>query len=128
MDTLIGILENDAAMTALVGAITTLVGWFIKNKVEGEKAERALMLLNGAAWNTVGEVAQTYVKARRRANADGKLTEAEKREARTLALRKAKQIIGAKGQKLLRQVMGDHETVEAHLVSAIEARVASVKK
>jgi hypothetical protein len=54
----------------------------------------------------VREVAQVYADAIKEANADGKLTDAEKAEAKRLAIAAAKRNLGAAGLKRLGRVLG----------------------
>lgn len=117
---------------------TTALGWilsglglllakFVWHRIGNEKVrgilERAWLEVKAA----VKEVGQTYVEEVRRAMADGKLTEREKRIAKEEAVKIAKSNIGPKGLKALARALG-LESVEAWLSNKVEAAVSDEKK
>lgn len=80
-----------ALVTLGVGLLVAFMvkkGW-----VKADLGEMLKLDVAGA----VNAVYQEYVKARKEANADGKLTDEEKKEARNLALAKLKEIGKEKG-------------------------------
>lgn len=71
-----------------------LFAWIVKKGwLNQELAEQLKLDVSGAVTATYHE----YVKARKAANEDGKLTEEEKKEARNLALKKLSEIGKEKG-------------------------------
>ena len=107
------------------GVIVPLVAWFIKKKVDHEKTEHLLLTLNDAVGTAVASTAQVYVKAIKKARADGKLTEEEKKKARSAAICEAKRLLGAKLCKELGKRTGYEAT--AALETYVEAEVAASK-
>jgi len=75
----------------IIGAIATFV---VKKKWVSEELAHSL---EGDVKGAVTSVYLEYVKAKKAANEDGKLTEEEKKEARNLALKKLAQIGKEKG-------------------------------
>lgn len=75
----------------IIGAIATFV---VKKKWVSEELARSL---EGDVKGVVTAVYLEYVKARKLASEDGKLTEEEKKEARNLALKKLAEIGKEKG-------------------------------
>ena len=106
------------------GVIVPLVAWFIKTKVESDKTERILLSLNDAVGTAVAATAQTYISEIKKAKADGKLTDEEKRNARHIAIQDAKRLLGKKVLGELRKMFGDEDIV---ISSKIEAEVADRK-
>lgn len=74
----------------------------IKNETAAGIIERAYFAVTRATQ----EVWQTYVQALKEANADGKLTDVEKRNAKKLALDAAKKYLGKKGIAELIKILG----------------------
>lgn len=82
----------------LLSGVTLVLGlvfaWIIrKGWLKKELGESLQLDVNGA----VTAVYHEYVKARKSANADGQLTEEEKKEARNLALKKLVEVGKEKG-------------------------------
>jgi hypothetical protein len=89
MDTLLGILDNDAAITLIATIIGTVWAafrasdWFQSRKAG--RVEKALLCLEHGVETTY----QTYVRGLKQANEDGKLTDAERTAALNLAIESA---------------------------------------
>ena len=85
----------DAAPALIIAAVGLALGW-IKGK--GWLKDQFLDQLDTDVKAVVNEVYQEYVKSRKAAGSDGKLTEEEKKEARQLALDKLKALGKDKGK------------------------------
>ena len=120
MNALLTLLSDNLPLL-VSGVIVPLVAWFIKKKVDHEKTEHLLLTLNDAVGTAVASTAQVYVKELRKARADGKLTNDEKKNARRVAIREAKRLLGAKLCKELRKRVGGEV---AALETYVEAEVA----
>lgn len=123
METILNLLTENLALI-VSGVIVPLVSWFIKKKVDNERLRQALIGLNEAVFTGVGHSAQTYVKAMREAQKDGKLTAAEKQEAKRRAINTAKAHLGPKLRKEAKKIFGDLDTV---LSARVEAMIAEKK-
>lgn len=81
------------------------------------------------AWTEVSaavlEVGQTYVSALKAGAEDGKLTDAEKKDAKLQAIAIAKRNIGTKGLKSIAKIVG--VDVEKWIGSKVETAVAATK-
>jgi hypothetical protein len=123
MDTLFQILSDNLPLVVL-SVIVPFVSWFIKKKVDHEKTEHLLLTLNEAVGTAVASTAQVYVGELKKARADGKLTDEEKKNARRVAIREAKRLLGEKLCKELRKRCGSED---AALETYVEAEVAERK-
>lgn len=85
---------------ALIGAVLALIWGFIKAK-DVIKNKTVQIALEGLELG-VEEAWQTYVKALKAANEDGKLTDEERKNARELAISVAKEYCKTKGVDLLK--------------------------
>ena len=92
----------------------------IDSKIAREYSERGWHSAAAAVRFVLG----TYVDELKLANADGKLTAAEKKEAKARAIAAAKSYIGAKGLKEIAKVFD----VEEWLGAKIEAVVSDEKR
>jgi hypothetical protein len=124
MDTLFQILSDNLPLV-VSSVVVPLVSWFIKKKVDHEKTEHLLLTLNDAVGTAVASTAQVYVGELKKARADGKLTDEEKKNARRAAIREAKRLLGEKLCKELRKRCGSED---AALETYVEAEVAERKK
>ena len=80
--------------TLVTLGVGLLVAWVVrKGWIKADLGDKLKLDVSGA----VNAVYHEYVKARKEANADGKLTDEEKKEARNLALAKLKEIGKEKG-------------------------------
>jgi hypothetical protein len=93
MDTIANFIENhpnilsDAILPAVVAIVSALWAWVRKNeKLQAWKLTKAMECLEAGVQNAYDE----YVRAIKLASEDGKLTEEERRNARTLAIDSAK--------------------------------------
>jgi hypothetical protein len=110
-------------LVAVGGLVARLILGQIKAGKVREIVERALDEIGDA----VLEVAKTYVESLKLAAADGKLTDAEKADAKLQALQTAKRNIGPDGLKRLARVLGfDGALLDQWLGTKIEAAVASL--
>ncbi len=107
------------------GVIVPLVSWYIKKKIDNERLSQALVGINEAVLSGVGKTAQTYVREIKKSRADGKLTAAEKQEAKRKAMITAKALIQPKLCKEARKLFGDLDTV---LSARIERALAEKKE
>lgn len=123
METIL-ILASEHLPLLVSSVIVPLVTWFIKKKVDHEKTEHLLLTLNDAVGTAVASTAQVYVKEIKKARADSKLTDEEKKNARSAAIREAKRLLGEKLCKELRKRTG---SVDAALETYVEAEVAARK-
>jgi hypothetical protein len=123
MDTLFQILSDNLPLVVSV-VVVPFVSWFIKKKVDHEKTEHLLLTLNEAVGTAVASTAQVYVGELKKARADGKLTDEEKKNARRVAIREAKRLLGEKLCKELRKRCGSED---AALETYVEAEVAERK-
>lgn len=119
---------------ALGGLVLALMTWgcgelvkLVRRKSKSELLSNVTQRLTWAAQKAVRSVYQTYVAAIKEGRADGKLTQAEKDEAKKQAIAKAKsylslpelmKLFGGKGQAPIDELIGD----------AVEAGVNEVKK
>lgn len=87
----------------LVGLLWSKVLW---DRLKDTKAGRVLARTGQEMKAVLLSVNQTYVKALREANADGKLTEAEKKEAMARAMKELKSNLGVKGLRRLARILG----------------------
>lgn len=102
---------------------------FIVARVGNENLRNALIRLDHAVLTAVKEIQQTTVDAIKKANADGKLTDAEKAEIRSAAARSAWDLLGPKGVAFLQEVLGvDEDEVQKIIDSRIEAAVHDLRQ
>lgn len=102
---------------------------WLDTKIDGEKhgyAEKVAIRATDAVYTAVSEVGQTYVDAIKAGKADGKLTDEEKSEAKKRAEKRARELIGPKGIKVLADVLGAGG-VGTFIASKVEAAVADSK-
>lgn len=121
MEMLNSLLTNEAFITLLMTLFGTLLTaiqgmkWY-QNKIKGNY-DKAVDVVGAA----VVEVAETYTEELKKANADGKLTDEEKKIARERALEIAKQL-GAKSGLNVVNLIG-----EELINSIIAKKVAELK-
>jgi len=108
-----------AVFTALTAALTR----YVLVKIESNLIREGLGRLWSEVQAAVREVGQTYVDAIREGAADGKLTDAEKKEAKKRAVEIAKSNFGRKGLKALARIID----VDAWLGSKVEAFLGETK-
>lgn len=115
------------AATLILGGISWLLSHFILVLIHSTK----LRSLAGRAWDEIQaavlEVEQTYIAALKEGREDdGKLSAAEKAEAKSRALSIAKENIGAKGLHRLARILGV-EDLDKWIGGKIEAVVHETK-
>lgn len=124
METILNLLTDNLALI-VSGVIVPLVARYIKKRVDNEKVESLLLSVNEAVGTAVASTTQIYAKQVKRAKADGKLTDDEKKNARSIALREAKRLLGGKLCKELQKRTGDLKEV---LETYIEAELLTQKR
>lgn len=120
-------------LNVLLPLVLALLSWagvyartWIKQRVENEYAEGALLRLVDAVETTVKETQQTTIKEARRASEDGRITKEEALTIRDDAVARVRVYLGANGVKHLEKVF-DKDRVDAVIRSKIEAAVHDVK-
>lgn len=120
------LLAGDSVIVWVAVALAGLIAKWVLGKIGSETVKkyvgRALDEVNDA----VAEVYQTYVGALKKANEDGKLTDAEKAEAKRMAIDIAKSNIGSKGLARLARILGLGD-VDDWLDTKVEATIAKAK-
>lgn len=111
------------ALTALLGLLSKLAF----DKIKSDKVRRIVRNATAEVFDVVAEVNQTFVKAIKAGNEDGKLTDAEKEQAKDLALEKLKSNLGAKGFERLVRVFGSEDSAHGWLATKLEAAVSEAK-
>lgn len=123
MDALLQLLSDNLPII-VSGVIVPLVAWYIKKKVDHEKTEHLLLTLNDAVGTAVASTAQVYVDEIKKARADGRLTDEEKKNARRAAIREAKRLLG---DRLCRELRKRTGSADVALETYVEAEVAERK-
>lgn len=129
MDWMATILVNggDVAVTWLLVFLFGSLSALVLKTISNTTVQAILVRATEEVKDAVLEVEQTYVKALKAANADGKLTDEEKKAAMDKAIAIAKSNIGMKGLKRLARVVGI-DAVTSWLETKAEATVATIKK
>jgi hypothetical protein len=100
----------------------------IRSKVTSEYLRGTLVRLDDAVLTAVKEMQQTLVAEIKAASADGKIDDAEKARIKAAALSNVKSYLGAKGLRVLAEVLGLSDgTVDHFLGSRIEAAVHDLR-
>lgn len=121
------ILYGDVGIRLVAVFLAGLIGKYLIAKIDNEKVRKYVGRAFVEVKSAVAEVYQVYVAALKEANEDGKLTALEKKQAKTMALKRAKSYIGKKGLKGLGRVLGT-DAVEDWLGGKVEAAVDEAKK
>jgi len=101
---------------------------YINAKVKNEYLKGVYVRLDDAVLSAVKEAQQVVVPSIRAANADGKITDAEKEKIKADVLAVVKSHLGLKGLAEIGKVLGLNDgTLTAKLSSKIEAAVYDVK-
>lgn len=130
MDFLYQILvHGDSAILWAGAALMGLLAKYVIAKIGNENVRKYVGRAVYEVQDAVSEVYQTYVSELKKANADGKLTDSEKKSAKDMALSAAKANIGQKGLNRLTRTLGfgDASEADAWLGNKIEAAVAKPK-
>lgn len=109
------------ALVFVGGLVSTLILKQIKAGTVRDIVSRALTEVGDA----VLAVTQTYVEALKKASADGTLTDAEKAEAKRLAIETVKKNLGPEGLAKLAKIIG--VDIDGWLGTKIEAAVGASK-
>ncbi len=116
-----------AVGSALIALATFGIRW-IYLRIRSELLDRALQAVVSAAHLAVREVWTCYVEELKASAADGKLTDAEKQEARERAIELIRSFVGRKGLALLVREFGfDDANLERFLGSSVEQALAAEK-
>lgn len=100
----------------------------IRSKVANEYLRGTLVRLDEAVLTAVKELQQTVVAEIKAASSDGKIDDAEKARIKASALANVKSYLGAKGLRVLAEVLGlSSGTVDQFLGSRIEAAVHDLR-
>lgn len=114
---------SDLIMVIFVPIFGYLVGYlvsYLKKKAHSDKVSRLLDETGRIVCLAVADTAQTYVDTIK----DGKLTDAQIKKANSLAISKAKAMLGKGGLDLLQLAIGD---ADQYIKSLIEYFVRSQK-
>jgi hypothetical protein len=123
----IGGLLSALILAGLRKLAVELTAW-INQKAMNEKLKGALILGTDAVVQAVADVQHVVVQELKEASKDGKLTEEEIANIKTLAVLKAKANMGDTGVKLVQSALGfSVEQLEIWLSGRIEAIVAQNK-
>lgn len=123
------LMHGDSAILWAGAALMGLLAKYVIAKIGNENVRKYVGRAVYEVQDAVSEVYQTYVSELKKANADGKLTDQEKKSAKDMALAAAKANIGKKGMARLTRTLGfgDSSEADAWLGSKIEAAVAKPK-
>jgi len=114
-------------LAALTWAAAKLAG-YITSKVNNEYLRGVLVRLDEAVITAVKDLQQTVVDEIKAANADGKITDAEKQKIKNAALENVKSYLGAKGIRVLSKVFGlSGGALDGFLSSKIESAVHDIR-
>ena len=100
---------------------------FIKARTDNAYLEGVLVRANEAVWVTIKDLQRNTVEEIKAANADGKLTDEEKKRIKDKALADVKALLGAGGLKMLFKIFGGEDAATAFLSSKIEASVKDLR-
>jgi hypothetical protein len=126
VDLLIQVLQPVALAvgTLFAAYLVSLARQYTSRDEFRELAERGVEVAALAVY----EVQQAFVDGVKAGAADGKLTIEDATVARNLAFDRASELLGPKGIKLARRVLGtDDEAIENWIVALIEREVARLK-
>ena len=129
---------TDVALTALQVVSPVLVAaltWaaaklasFIRSKVDNEYLRGVLVRVDDAVVTAVKDLQQTVVAEIKAASDDGKISEAEKRRIKDAAVANVKSYLGAKGIRVLAEVLGlSGGALDSFLGSKVEAAVHDLR-
>lgn len=114
-------------VAALTWAAARLAS-YINSKIKNEYLRGVLVRLDEAVVTVVKDLQQTVVEEIKASNIDGKIPDAEKRRIKETALANLKSYLGAKGIKMLAQVLGFNGcSLDGFLSSKIESAVHDLK-
>ena len=127
----IGLAALQIVSPLLIAALTwaaAKLASYIKSKVNNEYLRGVLVRLDEAVVTAVKDLQQTVVDEIKAANVDGKITEAEKKRIKDSALANVKSYLGAKGIKVLSEVLGlSGGALDGFLSSKIESAVHDIR-
>lgn len=115
-------------IVALVGMLAAYLAKMIKGKVDNQLVEKGLLMLNDGVWTVVKEMEQTMASEFKKAAADGKLTDDEKRALKSAALMKLKSFVSLDELARLLGLGKDAGAVENLIDSKVEAAVHDLKE
>lgn len=117
----------------LGSGVLWLLGKFVYNKIGHEYTREALKRATEEIFTAVEEVGQVYVKQLKKgkeADSPGgaELTDAEKENAKRMAIENAKANLGKKGLARLVKVLGGPHVAESWFESKVESAVSNIKR
>jgi hypothetical protein len=107
----------------MLGVLGAKYAW---GKISNDWARGVMMRVYAEIESAVLEVVQVYTDDLKKAAADGKLTNLEKTNARSLALKTIKSNIGKKGLARLARILGCGD-LDRWLMSKVESTVHNLK-
>lgn len=117
--------HGDKALFWVMAVVGGLLARAIMHYVGASKAAGVIRRALTEVGDAVLATTQTYVTAIKAANADGKLTDVEKAEAKALAIATAKKLIGPEGLKRLSKIIGGD--LDSWIGTKIEAALGGLK-
>lgn len=115
-------------LVAVLTWIAAKLASFISGKVKNEYLRGVLVRLDDAVITAVKDLQQTVVDEIKAANADGKISEAERKRIKDAALANVKSYLGAKGIRVLSEVLGlSANALDGFISSKVEAAVHDLR-
>lgn len=119
------LLFGSSVLALLTAGLALLTNWIAK-KIKSEHWAAVVMKTDDVAIKVIRDVYQAYVEPLKAANADGKLTEDEKRNAKAMAIQQIKSYLGAKGLNELASLLSAGK-IDEYLSSVVENAVSNSK-
>lgn len=121
------------ALPLIASGVMWLMGKFVYSRIGHEYTREALGRATQEIFSAVEEVGQTYVKQIKKGQEEyssgGKLlTDAEKENAKRMAIENAKANLGKKGLTRLVKVLGGPHVAESWFETKVESAVSSLKR
>lgn len=114
-------------VAALTWASTKLTG-FIKARVNNEYLRGILVRLDDAVVTVVKDLQQTVINEVKAVSADGKITMADKKRIKDLAVANVKSYLGDNGRRVMSDVLGlSDSAVNGFISSKIESAVHDLR-
>ena len=120
------LLAGDSVIAWVGAFLLAALVKFVAGKIGNDTASKIVVRALNEIGAAVAEVWQIYVAELKEANADGKLTGAEKAEAKAKAIKKAKALIGKEGLARLAHILGT-DALDGWLSNKIEAEIDARK-
>lgn len=120
------LLAGDSVVAWIGAIVLAFVGKVVASRIDNETTRKYVTRALNEIGDAVAEVYQVYVADLKVANADGKLTGAEKAEAKAKAFKKVKALIGKEGLARLARILGT-DALDGWLSNKIEAELDARK-